>query len=209
MVKSLDAATQSAVRARSRVWPCDFVHIIAKDGAGDLVPFGFTTFGTNITTNVIDGDTGDTVSHDYYGDNGPLMDMDPVPLKIGMEIDTTQVVLNILHPVVETMYRGNDIRGAAVQFHRGYLDLDSGLLKAPPRIRRLGFVNRAGEQMAAAGQTSKLTLKVVSVARELTITSQLKWSDASQSLRSGDRMCRYVGNTALVPFWWGEESGSN
>ena len=209
MVRPLDTATQTAVRDRSRVVRVNLVWITAKTGAGSDISFGFTDYGEDITTNVVDGETGSTVSRSFYGDEAPIVRIDPIPMKIGLGIETVQVVLNPLHAAVETMFRGNDIRNAPVQIYRGMLDPDSGLFASNPRCRHLGQINEAPVETAAVGGTSSITLKVVSHTRELTRTSTLKWSDESQRLRSDDRFLRYVGNTEDVPWWWGEESGTN
>lgn len=206
MVRSLDSATQAAVRDRSRVWPANFVLIQAKDGGGDPVLFGFTDFGENKTLTVVDGLTGNSVSRAYDGDNGPVVSIDPMPFRIGLEVSTTQVRLNPLHPAVEQMARGHDIRNAPVQIHRAYLNA-GGVPVAAPRCRRVGFVNRADFDTAAVGGQSFHLLHVVSNTRELTRVSNLMWSDESQKQRSGDRMFRYNAIAGDVPYWWGEEKG--
>lgn len=204
MPKSLDVATQTAIRDRSRIIPRNFVLFTVTDGEGEPVLFGFTDYGEDVTLNVVDGITGGTVSRAYFGDHAPIQSMDPIPMKIGLEVDTVQVVLNPLHPAVQEMYRGHDMRNAPVQIHRAYLDPESMLPVANPRCRRLGFVNGAPEEIARAGGTSRLNVEVVSVTRELTRTNPAKRSDEAQRLRSGDRFRRYTGTAGKWPIWWGE-----
>lgn len=208
MVKILDSATQAAIGDRSRIVVRNFILFTAKDGNGDPVPFGFTDFGEDVQLNVVDGLTGGIVSRTYYGDQAPIQEMDPIPQKIGLEIDTTQVILNPLHPAVQSMYRGHDLRNAPVQIHRAYLSPESMVPVAYPLCRRLGFVNGAPEEAAAAGGTSRLQIEIVSVTRELTRTNPAKRSDETQRLRSGDRFRRYSGTAYQWPIWWGEAKGT-
>lgn len=206
MVRSLDAATQTAVRDKSRLWRANLVLVTAKDMVtGDPVLFGFTDYGDNITLNIVDAVTGGTVSRSYIGDNAPILSIDPMPYKVGLEVDTTQVVLNPLHPQVELMARGHDIRNAPVQIHRAWLD-EGGTPVAAPRARRVGQVNGAPFETGAVGGQSRLVLRIVSHTRELTRTSLLRWSDESQRQRSDDRFMRYTGISEDVPVWWGEEA---
>lgn len=204
MVRPLDTATQDAVRDRSRVIVRNFVLVTLVDGS----LFGFTDFGEDVALNIVDGETGSTVSRTYFGDNRPILDLDPVPLKMGLEIDTTQVVLSQIHPAVQEMARGNDCRNAKVQIHRGYLDPDTMLPVAAPRCRRLGQINGLPIVTPAAGGEGSITLRVVSHTRELTRINPAKRSDVAQQLRGGDRFRRYAGTAFQWEIFWGETKGT-
>lgn len=206
MVRALDSATQDAVRDTRRLWRANLVLVTAKPiGGGSPVLFGFTDYGDNISLDIVDAVTGGTVNRSYVGDNAPVLGIDPMPYKTGLDVDTTQVELNPLHPQVELMARGHDIRNAPVQIHRAWLD-EGGTPVAAPRARRVGQVNGAPFETGAVGGQSRLVLRIVSHTRELTRTSLLRWSDESQRLRSDDRFMRYTGITEDVPVWWGEEA---
>lgn len=205
MVRVLDVETQTAIRDRRAVLPRNFVLVTAKTlTLGDPVIFGFTDFGEDVITNIVDGRTGAVVSHTFYGDNKPIVEMDSIPLRIGLEIATTQIILNPLHPVVAEMARGHELRNAPVQVHRGWLSAESQLLVANPRSRRLGWVNGAPISTAATGGSSKLTLKVASHTRELTQTNPTKRSHESQQLRGGDQARKYNGTAHAWQSFWGE-----
>jgi hypothetical protein len=207
-VRSLDIATQLAVSDRNRIAICNFVLITARNVENEPISFGFTDFGEDVSVNIIDGLTGGTINHTYYGDNSPISELDSIPMSIGLEVSTTNVVLNPFHPVVSEMYRGNVIRNAPVQIHRGFLSPESMLLVAPPRCRRLGFVNKASEEIGGVGSESRLTLEVVSITRELTRSNPAKRSDETQRRRNGDRFRRYTGTADKWPIWWGEEKSA-
>lgn len=206
MVRVLDVATQAAVRDRSRVIPRNFLLVWPNASAEEV--FGFTDFGEDIAVNIVNGETGAVENYTFYGDNAPIKNMDPIPLKMGLEIDTTQVVLNHLHPVVQLMTRGHDIRNAKAQIHRGYLDPNSMLLVANPRCRRLGQVNGNPTRTGAVGAEGDTTLRIVSHTRELTRTNTAMRSDETQRLRQGDRFRRYSGVAGKVEIFWGEAKSS-
>lgn len=204
-MRLLDIETLNAIRDRHAVIPRNFVLVVARSLVdGSAITFGFTDYGEDITTNIVDGRTGAVVSHVFYGDNSPITSIDPISLKVGLEVATTQVVLNPLHPVVELMARGHRLRNAPVQIHRGYLSRESMLLVAPPRCRRLGQVNGAPINTAAVGGTSRLTLKVVSVTRELTRLNSDMRGYESQQRRGGDQARKYNGTAHVWQSHWGE-----
>ncbi|MBN9333855.1 hypothetical protein [Devosia sp.] len=205
MVRALDVDTQNAIRDRRAVVPRNFVLVTAakSDGSGTEV-FGFTDFGEDISTNIIDGRTGAEVNHTFYGDNSPILGIDSIALKIGLEVVTTQVLLNPLHPAVELMARGHNLRNAPVQIHRGWLSPESFLLVAPPRCRRFGQVNGAPINTAATGGMSRLSLKVVSTTRELTKLNPAMRGHETQVRRGNDQARKYNGTAYLWQSYWGQ-----
>lgn len=204
-MRSIDVNTQAAITDRSAIAPVNFVLVTARAfGGGSFVSFGFTDWGEDITTNIVSGTTGATVSTAFSGDESPILKIPPIPLKIGLQIDTIEVTLNHLHPAVESMARGYDLRNVPVQIHRGYRDNVTGQLVAAPRPRFVGFVNGAPIETGPIGGRGSLRLKVVSSMRELTRVGSYKYSDESQRLRSGDRFFRYTDNTKDLPVFWGE-----
>lgn len=208
-MRSLDVATQTAIRDRSKIAIRNFVLVDAKDDDSDLVRFGFTDYGENVTLNIVDGRTQAVVSRDYYGDDGPLISIDPIPLKIGLEIPTVQVILSNLHPQVQDMIRNHNIRNVQVQIHRAYLDLDSMLPVANPRCRLLGLVNGAPIDTGSMGGSGTATLECVSHTRELTRTNPAKRSDETQKLRAIDRFRKYGSVAGEWDIFWGEEKDTS
>jgi hypothetical protein len=203
MARSFDVATQGAIRARGALVPRNFVVITAKDRAtGDAKLHGFWDDAETVTTNVISGETGMSVSRTFQGD-GAILSCDPIPMRIGLEVRTIQLVLSPLHAGVQSCLRGDDPRGAKVEIYRGLLDPATMLLVTAPRIRFLGKVNGAPIETGAA---SRATLKIVSHTRELTRTNPAMKGDEQQRLRSGDRFRRYTGTAGEWPIFWGEKS---
>lgn len=207
MVRALDLATQNAVRNPNQIIPRNFVLIKAVDPDTDgIVYFGFTDYGEDVTLNIIDGRTGQTVNRAYYGDAGPLISMDSIPLQMNLEIPTAQVILSQINSHVQDMVRNHLIRGVEAQIHRAYLDPASMLPVAPPRCRILGLVNGAPIETPAYGGTGSVTLRVTSHTRELTRTNPAKRSHESQKLRDGDNFRRYSTVAADWEVFWGEEN---
>lgn len=207
MVRPLDVATQDAIRDRRAVVPRNFMLVgpVVPIAGGDAVLFGFTDVGEDFTANIVDGWTGETVSRTFHGDNAPIVSMDPMPLKIGVEVDTVNVVLNHLHPAVQSMVRGHKCRNAKVQIHRGFLSPDSMLLVAAPRCRRRGTINGTPVTTPAIGDAGRVVIKVVSSSRELTRTNPVRASHEFYARRDDDQWGRYAGTAASWPIFWGEE----
>lgn len=204
-MRTLDVDTQTAIRNRNAIAIRNLVLIDAKDDDNDLVRFGFTDYGENITINIIDGRTQQIVSRDYFGDYGPLLGIDPIPLRIGLEIPTIQIGLSQLHNEVQDMVRNHIIRNVQIQVHRIYLDPASMQPVANPRCRFLGLVNGAPIDTPAAGGDGSVTIRAVSHTRELTRTNPAKRSDESQKLRDGDRFRQYGSVAGEWEIFWGEE----
>lgn len=208
MVRPLDIATQGAIRDRNAVLPRNFVLVTVRRLDNDSpVTFGFTDLGEDVSANVIDGQTGATVTHTFYGDEAPIAGMDAIPYRVGVTIDTIEIRLNSLHPVVEEMVRGHNCRNAPVQCHRGWLSPQSRLLVAPPRCRHLGEVNGTPIVTGAVGERGQVTLKVVSRSRELTRVNPARAGFEFYAARSNDQWGRYSGTAGQWPFFWGEVEG--
>lgn len=205
MVRALDIATQGAIRARGALVPRNFVVFTTKNrSTGEAVTRGLWDDVETVTVNIVSGETGDVVSRTFMGD-GAILSMDPIPMRVGLEVRTIQMVLSPLNPTVQAILRTDDPRGAKVEIYRGLFDPATMLLVANPRIRFLGKINGAPIETPAIGGEPRATLKIVSHTRELTRTNPAKKGDETQRLRSGDRFRRYTGVAGQWPVWWGEE----
>src|SRR5688500_616627 len=100
MVRVLDVDTQAAIRDRAAIRPRNFIVITAKDRVtGDPSLRCFWDEAETVAVNVID-ENGDTVSRNFVGD-GAILSVDPIPMRIGLEVRTIQIVLSALHAEVE------------------------------------------------------------------------------------------------------------
>lgn len=203
MVRPLDVATQDAIRYRSAIVPRNFIVVTGKDRvSGDASVRCLWDDAETVLVNVVD-ENGDEISRMFVG-GGAVLAIDPVPMRVGLEVRTIQITLSALHEEVRNIVRGDEPRGATVEIYRGLFDPLSMLLVAAPRIRFLGKINEAPFGTAAVGGESTINLRVVSHTRELTRTNPAKKSDAQQQLRSNDRFRRYTNIVGDWDIWWGE-----
>lgn len=209
MVRILDVDTQAAIRDPGKIVIRNTVLIDAVDEGGTTHRFGFTDFGENITINIIDGRTQSSVSRDFFGDSGPLISIDPVPLQMNIEIPTVQVILSQIHSAAQDMVRNYNIRNVQAQIHRMYLDPASMQPVAAPRCRFLGLINGAPIETPAYGGTGSITLRITSHTRELTRTNPQKRSHETQKLRDGDNFRKYSTVAGDWEFFWGEQNSKN
>lgn len=211
MVRILDVDTQAAIRDRHAIIPRNFILVgpVTPIAGGTPKTFGFTDYGEDVVTNIVDGVTGATVSRTFSGDHRPIVNMDSMPLRVGVEIDSVRVTLAHLHPDVQDMVRAYNCRNAPVQIHRGWLSPDSMLLVAAPRCRRLGQINGTPIETPASGGEGSISLTIVSQSRDLTRTNPAKASQEFYARRSGDLWGKYTGTAGQWSIWWGEEKSDS
>lgn len=181
----------------------EFLYVRGKDDSDTPVNFGFWNGEDDITVTVVSGVDRTTESRDYIG-GGALLTVDPMPLALGLDVNTVQVTLSQIHAAVQSMVRGNNIRHAVAELHRGFFAISTGQLVSTPFPRLFGKVDGAPIATPPAGQEGSIIIKIVSNSIELTRTNTALKSDASQSLRSGDRFRRYADASGAIDVWWGQ-----
>lgn len=208
MVRTLQSGTSTAIASRGWVGIRNFIWIRARefdDNSND--DFFFTDHGYNITINAANARTGVVQSHNYIGDEKPIIGVESLEEKIGIGIVKKNIRLNILHSAVENMVRGHNIRNSQVQIHRGYLGASDRKFVGNLEPRLYGYVESVNVVTGGIGEESYVDIGVASHAREFTRTSHAKWSHEYMQERSpGDTFLEWVNGTADVPVWWGEES---
>jgi hypothetical protein len=202
LVRTLDVDTLGAIQNRNAVVPRDFIVFHAKNR--DTGVESLRCFWTEVETVAVEvrTETGVNTSYDFTG--GAIEKVDPIPMRIGLTIQNTQIILNPLHTEVKNLIRLDEPRGAAVEIYRGYYDPDTFLLVARPRVRYLGTVNGAPIITPAVGGAATATIKLVGSTRELTFVNHAMKSDAEQRKRSDDRFRRYAGKVRGWPIYWGK-----
>ena len=201
-MKAYDANTLTAMVKPSRILR-DFVYIRGKDSGGSPKAFGFWTGDGTSTTSVISAIDGATESRLFVG-SGTIVNIPPLPFIIGLEERTVEVTLSQIHSSTNNMVRGDDIRHAVVEIHRGFFDIETGNLVSLPRPRFLGKINEIEINTPSAGNEGQLVLRCVSNTTELTRLNTARKSDETQQLRSGDRFRRYADVAGQWEIWWGE-----
>jgi hypothetical protein len=210
----VDTATSDALVAapQAGLVTRDAVTIFARDrSTGDTTTFAFWLGIDTVTTDVIDGDSGDTVSRTFVGQGGavdgtPLISVSDVPSTNDLSIREVSVVLSQLHPTVLDMITSCDVRLAAAQVHRFLLDPATQNVVAPPICHFIGYVDAAPLATPVPGDEGNITLTINSDTQELTRVNPAKLADQTQQRRhAGDKALQYVAVLgAGIDLPWGE-----
>lgn len=203
-MRSLSPAVTAALAAQSLVMR-DFLWIVARDRTtGDPVEWGaWSDFG-NVTAEVIDPLTGNTVERTFEG-AGSLVQVGAVPLVAGLTVQSVPIRLAPTAAGAEQLVRGYDVQRAPVQLFRGIFNPATMRLVAPAVPRFLGFVDDVQIDTPAEGGEGGISLTCVSHVQELTRSSTAKRSDADQRLRSAtDGFFQHAATVGTWQIWWGQ-----
>lgn len=195
-VALLNAAPEAGISVR------DFVYF--RTVLGPFVYGFYNDIDPTISVAVIDGQTGSTVTREYQG-AGALHSISDIPLTVGLNVRTVTVNLSNIHPTVQEMVRGRDLRNAWVEIHRGLVDPATGRLVDPPMLHFMGTVNEANPRRPAVGGSGGIAITVTSITNELTRTNPALFSDVTLSRRSGDRFGRYLDIMGDKKLHWGAD----
>ena len=157
-----------------------------------------------MTAPVLDPATGGSVNRVYRG-MGALVEVSPVVLVSGLTVQTVSISLNHLDPEIVALMQAYDLRRAAVELHRGFLDPVSMRLVAPAVPRFSGFVDEAPLTTPAEGGEGSIELICASHTQDLTRSSSAKRSDADQRRRSAtDGFFRHAATVGQWTITWGQ-----
>lgn len=165
---------------------------------------GFWNDVGNITTNVLDGLTGNLTSRLFYG-AGEIISVDNITLTADVTIRKLNISLSDKDDAVNNFIRGYNLRNAAVQVYIGF---NSGTqphtLIDEPSPFFVGYVDEAPIVTPQEGGVGQVTLICVSAARELTRGNPDVRSNASQKNRlSNDTFYKYVVEMGEREVVWG------
>lgn len=200
-MKTLDTATRAALGARAGMVARALVWVRARNRAtGALEAIGFWT-GEDHRDFVIGGET-----RTYFG-AGALLALPEFTVAAGLEVRMHEISLSALAPEVAQLLRGYEARFAPVEVHVATFAPESFALVAEPVRIFKGYIDAARIVTPKLGEAGSASITVASASRALTRGLALKKSDATQSLRQGDRFRRYTDVSGSVEVWWGEASG--
>ncbi len=198
----LTALAKGELQARNFIW----MH--GKDDSNVDHTLGLWDDIGTITANYIDIDTGGTSSRVYVG-TGTLLSIDDIPLTSDISVRTINVNLSQVNSTVINMVRGYNVRGGAVEIHRGLFNPGTFLLVAPAVPRFVGFIDTMTITDPTENNEGSISLSLVSHTRELTRTNTDVCSDASQKLRSAtDTFYQDVATVGTWQIYWGEKKGT-
>lgn len=167
--------------------------------------FCFYTGLDTYAFNVVSGETGTLVSRTFAGD-GSVLQIGKSVRRSGLEYKNKTVTLSMLHPTVELMVRGYDLRMAPIEFHIGVLDPASRLFADDPQVDWQGFINEPNSVRPAPGSEGGVTFSCLSHSVELTYINPLMRAHEIQSQRSGDGLYKYLTIMPEVTLPWGMET---
>jgi hypothetical protein len=168
-----------------------------RDTATGLrVGLGFTT-GEQNEDYTISGS-----ARTYVG-GGAMAGLDPIVMQSGLTVRMQRARLQPLFPTVVQLLRGLDAWRAPAELHRAMINPETGALIAAPHRLWKGVIDAAPIMTPEIGGDGTVDLTLASASEALTHGQTLTRSDASQTLRGGDRFFRYIAVTGKVPVFWG------
>lgn len=190
----LTNAPRDGIKVRDFVW---------IENVGGTEGWGFYS-GVEpvIDVTVLSPLTGSNETRTYLG-AGALQSVSDITLTTGLDVYRVTVSLSNIHPTVQNVVRGQNIRNGRVEIHRGIIDPNTDQLADPPIAHFVGTINQTNPKRPAAGGSGGIEIICTSITNELTRSNPSLFSDATISRRSGDRFCRYMEAMADVKLPWG------
>lgn len=206
-MRDIDPTVLTALGART-IKARNFVWLTGKDNLGASHSAGFWDEVGTVTASYVDFNTGLTSSRDYTG-AGSLLSIDPIALVNDVSVRTITIGLSQVDTAVADAVRGYNVRGGAIEVHRGLFNPGTYKLVAPLSPRFIGFIDTMTITDPKEGQSGNITLNVVSHTRELTRINTDVCSDPSQKLRdSSDNFYKDIGVVGKWQIFWGQKRGS-
>lgn len=186
----------------------DFFYIVVKDGSNNPVSAAYWNGKSNITTNVISGSTGSSVSRTYVG-IGKLINVDDIPLTNDLNIRTVSAYLNYLDDNIRTLLYGYNLRWAQVEVHRMLFDPVTSAVVEAQLPRLVGYVSHVELVEPSEGSYGHVKFDVVGRSWELSLPNNLTRSNASAHLRDAtDDFYQYTPQMAKRTLYWGVSHGT-
>ena len=206
-MRNLSAATEAALLAGTIV-PRDFMRIVARNRTtGAPVEECFWSDVGNISAQVIDPETGNAVTYNFFG-AGDLIGVDAIPLVSNLTVQTIGVQFSQIADTVNELVRVHDLSQARVEIFRGLYDPATMKIVDPAEPRFVGFIDGASIETPAEGEFGRVGVKCKSHTAELSRNNPDTRSDESQQERHpGDTFFQDVGNTAEENIFCGKVTG--
>ena len=208
MTRSLSAENYLALQQRKLV-SRDFIWFIVRelDGSGTVTDGYWSDVGSK-SVQVIDPDTGGTVTRIFYGALG-LISISDIQLVSDLTVQTVTVTLSQVSDRVNDLMRGYDCKQGKVQIFRGLFDPETREMVAPAIPRFAGTIDTAPIVTPKENEQGNVTLTCTGNTQELLRSNSDTRSDSSQKLR--DETDNFYQDTITVSEWimyWGKENGA-
>lgn len=202
-MKSISSANQSALAAR-RLLKRDFLRIVARDrSSGDPVSVDFWSDLGTVAALVVDPDTGDAVSRNFYGAGG-LIQISDIAAVSQVTVQNVTIRMSQLDEEVEEAVRLYDIKQARVEIHTGLLDPGTRKLVDPAEPLFVGFVDQVEIKTGAENEDGGVIITCTSHTQELMRANPATRSHEDQ--KSRDASDDFFKDAAVVGDWdhyWG------
>jgi hypothetical protein len=207
-MRALSSANYTALQQR-QLLPRDFIWFVVRDRtSGAPVTDGYWSDVGSISADIIDPDTGGTVTRTWFG-AGSLIQISDIPLVSNITVQNISVTLSQVADRVQALVRQYDCKQGRVEIYRGLMDASTRLMVAPATPRFVGTIDAAPIHTPKQGESGDVTLSCTSNTAELTRFNPDTRSDASQKLRSSTD--NFLQDAAVVGGWqhfWGRASGT-
>lgn len=207
MTRIISSDNNTALQAR-QLAARDFVWFVVRDIAtGNPVTDGYWSDVGDISADVIDPDTGSTVTRSFAGASG-LISISDIPLVSNLTVQNVTVTLAQVSDRINTLVRGYDCKQGRIQIFRGLFDPATRTMVAPAFPRFVGTIDAAPVTTPAEGQVGDVSISCTGNTQELTRSNPDTRSDASQQLRAaGDHFYRHTATVVDWQMYWGKQSG--
>lgn len=208
MTRSIATDNYTALQQRSVV-SRDFVWFIVRDrDTGNPVTDGYWSDVGGIDADVIDPETGSTVTRTFAGASS-LISISDIPLVSNLTVQTITITLSQVADRVNTLIRNYDCKQGKVQVFRGLFDPATRVMVSPAFPRFAGTIDEAPVTTPKEGDSGDVTLTCTGNTQELTRSNPDTRSDASQKLRSStDDFYRHTATVADWQQYWGKNPGN-
>ena len=206
-MRDISSANLTALQNRI-LMPRDFIWFVVKDRTtGAAVTDGYWSDVGTITSDIVDPDTGGTVTRTWAG-AGSLISISDIPLVSSLTVQNITVTLSQVADRVNNLVRGYECKQGRVEIYRGLFDPNTRQMVAPAVPRFVGTIDEAPITTPAEGRDGDVSLTCTSNTVELTRSNPDTRSDASQKLRNPND--GFFNDVAVVGSWaqfWGQDGG--
>ncbi len=206
-MRAISANNQAALEA-GRLVARDFIWIKARSyDTGSPFSYGFWSGAGDITSPVIDPDTGSVVNRSFEG-AGSLIEVSAVPLVANISVRNATITLSQIDDAVAMVVRGYDLKQARVEIFRGLFSPETRNLVDPAFARFVGFVDDIEITTPPEGEAGAIVLTCASHTQEMTRSNPDTRSHESQLRRSAtDNFYQDSTTVGEWEFFWGGKTG--
>ena len=207
MTRYISPENQAALQSRQLV-ARDFLWLVVRNrSTGAQVTDGLWSDVGNVSAQIIDPDSGATVTRDWYG-SGTLVAIDDIPMVSNLSVQNVNIRLSQIDDRINDLVRLYDAKQGRVEIYRGLFDPDSRQMVAPAECRFVGFIDQINITTPSENEEGSVTLTCASHTQEMTRSNPDTRADATQKLRSSNDS--FFQDTSTAGEWevfWGSVKG--